>query len=321
MAVATSQRMTGRQATAAATLLEVLAKGEVPDDELARCAILRGRALMACRRYPQAAETLAQAVNKARGHSDPRTMGAALCAQAELLLTINRPVDAQSTYQEALSIAEQHEDRAGRAAACLGLAEVLAADGNHEGCQHRRLGTRRRQAETLERLGVAEAQQGRDQEGQGHVEEALAIHRELGDRHAEARALAALGELALEAGRLSEAHELLEQAAGRSGEVGAGDLEGRTLAMLGSLHSRRHDFDLAWHALTEAERLVMADESPEEQAHVLLRRAVAELASGGADRARATMHRIESLTNDLTPLAAALLRAKIDELAGSLRTG
>ncbi|MBW2457643.1 MAG: protein kinase [Deltaproteobacteria bacterium] len=327
LAVAAIQRMVGREATAAATLLEVLAHGAVPDHELARCAILRGRALMACRRYPQAAETLAQAGNKARGQSDPRCVVAALCAQAELLLTINRGVDARTTYQEALAIAQQHEDRPGRAAACLGLAAVLDVGGDpEEGLRHlaaaladyRRMGARRRQAETLERLGVAEGKQGRYQDGHGHLEEALAIHRELGDRHAEARSLGTLGEQTLQAGRLTDAHELLQQAAGRSGEVGAGDLEGRYLAALGSLHTRRRDFDLAWQALTKAERLVMGDDIPEEQAGVLLRRAEVEVASGRAEGARATMHRIESLIGELGPLAAAQLRAKLSELERSL---
>jgi tetratricopeptide (TPR) repeat protein len=209
------------------------------------------------------------------------------------------------------------------------LAEVLDAEGDHDGVLHhlvaaladyRRGGERHRQAQTLERLGVTEAQQGRYHDGHSHLEEALAIYRELGDRHAEARLLGTLGEQALEAGRLTDAHDLLEQAAGRCGEVGACDLEGRYLAVLGTLHGRRHDFDLAWQALTEAERLVMADDAPEAQALVLLRRAQVEAASDRTEGARASVHRIESLMGELAPRAAAKLRARLAELTHSLAT-
>ena len=195
LAVSAIQRLVGRHATAAATLLEAQTSTAVPDHERVRCTLNRGRALLACRQVDQAADTLTQARDMAQMLADHRSLGAALCAQGDVLLALDRLTEAHGCYQEALELGQQHHYRQGQAAACLGLANLLATTGELGGAaqhlaaalaEYRRMRAQRREAETLTQLGALDAARGAVDEARGHLEEALAIHRELGDRHAEA---------------------------------------------------------------------------------------------------------------------------------------
>jgi predicted ATPase/tetratricopeptide (TPR) repeat protein len=84
-------------------------------------------------------------------------------------------------------------------------------------------------------LGHTEWRAGHGQEGQLHLEEALALHREAGDRRAEGIVLGNLGGLLVERGRTEEARVRLEAALANAREVGDRRREGIEIARLSLL--------------------------------------------------------------------------------------
>ncbi|WP_111655342.1 CHAT domain-containing tetratricopeptide repeat protein [Isoalcanivorax indicus] len=152
--------------------------------------------------------------------------------------------------------------------------------------QHRQLGDRHGEAETLHALGYEYEDLGQYACARSHYEQALALHRELGDRSREGGALQDLGDVSLSLGALEEAREHYQQALQIHREVAALEAEGTTHNNLGIVY----------------ERLAFYPQAMEHYQQALLKRAeLGDLAGEARSRRRLAL-----LYQDLGQYAAAL---------------
>jgi DNA-binding winged helix-turn-helix (wHTH) protein/tetratricopeptide (TPR) repeat protein len=149
----------------------------------------------------------------------------------------------------------------------------------------RTLGDRRNEAMMLNNLGYLRTLQGRDDEAEPVIRQSLQIRKEIGDTVGQGRVLGMLATLYVDAGRLQEARDAALEANRIATEANDPLYMATSLAQLAAVEWRAEDYDASRTTYTEAQRLFEQIEDHSRVAQVAMRLAQLDMITGDLESA------------------------------------
>lgn len=149
----------------------------------------------------------------------------------------------------------------------------------------RTLGDRRNEAMMLNNLGYLRTLQGRDDEAEPVIQQSLQIRKEIGDTVGQGRVLGMLSNLYVDAGRLQEARDAAAEANRIATEANDPLFMATSMAQLAAVEWRAEDYDASRATYIEAQRLFEQIEDHSRTAQVAMRLAQLDMITGDLDSA------------------------------------